>query len=75
MRYFSFILLFFVICLTPGCSSVHSVRLAAGYGPFHAEIEVLLRNAEELKKINGPDCKQAAELEARAKALGAVEVK
>lgn len=65
-------LILFITSLTVGCSGVQSVRLAAGYGPFHAEIEIILRQAEELRQKNGPDCPQAAALERRALELGAV---
>jgi len=57
-----------------GCAGVQSVKLSAGYGPYHAEIEILLRQADEFRQQNGPDCPKAKALEDRARALGAFEV-
>lgn len=74
MRCLLLLLAFLFILSCSGCAGVQAVRLSAGYGPFHAEIEILLRQAEELKRVNGPDCPAAKALEERAKQLGATEV-
>lgn len=67
------VLIICFLCLTAcGCSGVQSVRLSAGYGPFSAEIEVILRQADDLEKANGPNCPAAAALRELARAKGAI---
>lgn len=69
------ILIICCLCLTAyGCAGVQSVRLSAGYGPFSAEIEIILRQADDLEKANGPNCPAAAALRDLAKAKGAIPV-
>lgn len=64
-----------LLLLSSACGAVRSVRFAAGFGPYRAEIEVLLRHADELRAANGDDCDQVRALEARAIALGAVPLR
>lgn len=58
-----------LILLLLGCGSVQSVRLRGTYGPFSAEIEIVLRAAAELEAKNGPDCPEAAALREQAAKL------
>jgi len=65
-----------IVCVlslySSACSSVESVRLKAGYGPFSAEVEVTLRNAEALKAKSACTKAAAADLERLAVAKGAI---